>query len=1372
MKITYRVLLLMALMCFGISTIKAVKTEDEFLSFKQITPDEGLSHIQATALLQDSKGYMWLGTNYGLDRYDGFEIQTFISKTSDSLSISSSRIDCLLEDSRGNLWIGTKDGGINRMINEEFVSYSKDAVTQQYKLLSNNISAIFEDSDSMLWVGAWRGGLNLFNYQTNQFENFKAFKKQVSVTSIFELSHRFLLVGTRTQGLLVFDKEKRSFTPFVIQFEHFQTQISNILDIELFNGEIWVASDNGLFYCDIANYQQSGQLHFTHYDLPVKSTTNRVNSIVAYDDNLWCGTAHGLVCVAYNSEDDSYAHHFYRSQPNDENSLIGNYVNEVYVDRSGVLWVATSAGISYCNLYSLPISNRSYRQLNNNLINCIFEDSYGQMWIGLQNGNLFKYMVDKDKLVPYINKPGESGALQTRGSIDDIAEDGFGNIWIASWGGGLNRLNLKAEQLGNARFTQFTRTSKKGPTENLITAVEFHNGKLYVGSYRNGLDVFVFNQQGVLIDVKNYSRKGSDRHQLVSNTINSLYNDTIEGCLWISTPDGLSKLKPSDPNKFYNYTSEKKKNRLSHNFVWEVCRTSSTELFVGTIEDGLNKLVFDEDYEQVDLKVYRLEEGLPSNSIQSILFDKKNQNLWIGGKGIARFNIETEKVKTYDITDGISGNFFRVGGASTSKRGNLFFGSNKGLNLIKPSDNGTNPFTPGVQISALSLFGKVVKVGERKDGRIILEKAIEETSQIELKHFQNNISLEFIALHYANAQKNKYEFMLEGFDEDWMSTPADRRFATYSNLSHGNYTFKVRVANSDGIWNESPAELQISILRPWWLTWWAYLLYALAISAVWYIIILALAQRQKILKDLEFEKLKTEKNEELTMMKIRFFTNISHELRTPLTLIVDPLESILKMNNLEENVKYYLQTMHRNSERLLRLFNQLLDFRKVETGNLKLKAKQVNVVSYIKTVASSFNYAAKTNKIDFAINSNVDRLDTWIDKDFVEKILYNLLSNSFKHTSEGGVITVDLHALESKNKYQIKVTDSGVGIDESEHQLVFESFYQSDHNEKRGTGIGLALVKRLVELHHGTITLSSKINEGTSFTITLPLGDAFLKDGEKDIDEFEKLGAIAEDEETKVHKSDKPVIIVAEDNPDMADYLKRELSEEYAIHSAFDGKQAYDMVGKLKPDLILSDVLMPKMDGFELCEKLKNKAAFSQIPIILISAKATDQDKLEGTERGADAYIFKPFKLDYLHTKIKKLIEDRKKMKQFFAAHKEADDFERDPEREDFLQQAEKVVMANIETEDFDSQEFAKAMNMTYSTLYNKLKEYADCSVSGYMRMIRLKEAARLIANTSMTITQVVYQVGFNDAKYFRENFKKFFGVSPSVYLKNYRKGK
>ena len=395
----------------------------------------------------------------------------------------------------------------------------------------------------------------------------------------------------------------------------------------------------------------------------------------------------------------------------------------------------------------------------------------------------------------------------------------------------------------------------------------------------------------------------------------------------------------------------------------------------------------------------------------------------------------------------------------------------------------------------------------------------------------------------------------------------------------------------------------------------------------------------------------------------------------------------------------------------------------------------------------------------------------WFDKDCIEKIIYNLLSNAFKHTEPGGRIDVEIEANKVKCCYRIIVSDSGHGIEASEQEQVFESFYQSDHNQKHGTGIGLTLVKRLVELHYGKIELTSKIQEGTSFIITLPIGDSFMKEEEREKDDFEPMLPLENDEKSgEMKKNKKPVLVIAEDNKEMVEYLKRELSEVYNIHVAHNGEEAYDKVKQINPDLVLSDILMPKMNGLELCEKLKGKTAYSQIPVILLTAKSSDQDKLEGIEKGADAYIVKPFKLDFLHAKIKNLIEDRQKMKQFFASHKEVEDFEIDPEREHFLKQAEKVVYDNLHIEDFDSQEFAKKMNLTYSTLYNKLKQYADCSVSGYVRMIRLKEAAKLIANSSMNITEILYEVGFNDAKYFRENFKKFFGVSPSVYLKNYRK--
>lgn len=1355
---------------FFSSVINAQHFNDNFLNFRHITTDDGLSHFQVIDITQDQNGYIWFGTNYGLNKYDGLSIQTFTNKSSDSLSISSSRITSIKETSDGVLWIGTKDGGLNKFmdVTNTFVSFKETNIQPNKRLGSNNVATIYEDSAHNLWVGARHGGLNLFSKKTNSFQTFRYHNNLISVTAIEEVNFRFLLVGTQNKGLLLFDKESKSFVPFTISFDVNKNLVNNISSIKIVKNTIWIASNNGLYSAPLNEFSKDGQLVFKEFTF-IKENVNIVNGLYFYNNALWCATEVGLFRIAIDNNNQIISHQLFESKTNDKNSLSNDYVNTVFVDKSGVLWAGTNLGVNSCNLYGPAISNRTSDFLSSTLINSILEDSNGHVWLGLQNGNLCKYNKSSDTIIEYINQPGKAGKLQTSGSIDDIAEDKFGNLWIASWGGGINILNLDKEGLGSPFFKQLKKENKNGPSENIITSIECFQGEIYVGTYRSGMDRFIFSDNGSIKEVVRYD-KIIKSNKFTANTINHIYNDTIGNCLWVSTPEGLSKgVKAKEDFVFTDFKSENKKNRISHNFVWEVIRTSKEHLWIGTIEDGLNKITFDpKTNRQLSLDVYRKEDGLPTNSIQSISFDKENKRLWLGGEGVTLFDIDSASFKTYNLTDGINGSYFRVGSAEISKSGHFYFGSNGGLNIIKPLKNTINPFPPKVKITNISLFGKKIGVGQKINDKVILNGIIDDVDRIEFDHDSNNISFDFIALHYANPSKNKYKYKLDGIDENWISS-SSRHYANYSNLAPGDYVFEVKAANSDGIWNENPERLKISILKPWWLEWWAFLIYLILFFGILYFLFFLFMQRQKMSQDLAMERIKFEKNEEVNMLKIRFFTNISHELRTPLTLISGPLESIIKTKEINENTKYYLNLIQLNTDRLLRLFNQLLDFRKLETKNLKLHLKQKDILPYIKIIASSFNYNAKSNNIAYAINTDLERLVVWYDRDVIEKILYNLLSNAFKFTSEYGKIDLDIKAFPSENVYKIIVSDSGTGIGEDEFELVFESFYQSEHHKKRGTGIGLALVKSLVEMHYGTIELSSEVNKGTSFIITLPMGEYFMKEEEKDVDDFEHID-LDKMQLEKINEVHKPSIVVVEDHKDMGVYLKKELSDEYEIHLCSDGVEAYKVIEKINPDVVLSDVLMPNMNGVELCEKLKGKASLSHIPFILISAKTSDEDRLEGIESGADAYIKKPFKLDYLHAKIKNLIEDRKKVKQFFAANKEGEDMYQDPNKNAFLKEAEEVVLSNLDNEKFDSQTFAEKMNITYSSLYNKLKTYANCTVSAYIRLIKLKEAAKLMANSEHNISEIIYKVGFNDAKYFRENFKKYFGVSPSVYIKNYRK--
>ncbi len=1373
---TRRKLIQLVLFLFVIAPATVFSSELELLShslnFRHITPKDGLSHNMVNSVLQDKQGYIWFGTSYGLERFDGLSFDYFTNVNTDSLTISSSRISKLFEDNHGTMWIGTWDGGLNRLergadnANSRAISFSNF----NCEGIGNSINHIYQDRDSTLWVATADRGVSCYNHKSRSFQHFPIHNNTLSITSICEFGDRYMLIGTRNGGLLFFDKEKGETTEFPLQFKDTSEKVLNIHDIKIFDGKIYLASDSGLHYCSIVEYQRSRQFNFERLSIDTQHNISSFYSIYQHSGALWCGTNKGLVVIFCDDATDTHSYRVFQSDPQKFNTINGNIINDIIIDRMGVLWVATDLGVSYCNLYAPNITNHYNKLLNNDLISCIFEDSYKQLWLGMQSGSLFKFSPQDDNWVEYTPGDGTNGTFISMGSIDDITEDRFGTLWISSWGEGLNRLDLHAERKGRVYFEHYgVDNGSKSPSEGVVTSVEYFNGRLYVGTFHRGLDIFDFDNNGNIIKAEN-CRKGdneSDEVTIVSNRINNIYSDMIEDCLWISTPDGLSKMKEGVEQRFTNFTMDGDENRISHNFVWEVVRTSAEELWVGTIEDGLNCLKFDPvSFQQVDLEVFRKEQGLASNSIQSILYDDLGGNLWIGANVVSMFNIESGLVRNIDQASGLIGNYFRVGAATKTSNNRLVFGSNQGVNIITPTQTTINPYPPTVHIHSLLVYGEPYPIASynTEDSK---------SREVKLKHNENSLSFEFVALHYANPTKNHYEYMLEGVDKDWSRSVSDRRSATYSNLAHGRYAFKVRASNSDDVWKESVETLYIVIRSPWWLTWWAYLLYFSILIGLIYTIVAVLNNRRKILSKLELEKHKAKENEELNMLKLRFFTNISHELRTPLTLIVDPLESILKVEGLDPNLRYYMLTMHRNAERLLRLFNQLLDFRKVETGNMQLHTRAADVVSYIKAVSSSFNSLACSKQIEMSIDSDFTTLIAWIDRDFIEKILYNLLSNSFKHTQEGGKIRVSIKESNSPICYTIKVSDTGRGIEKSKHHLVFERYYQSHSADKRGTGIGLALVKRLVESHYGSIELQSDGTQGTTFIVTLPLGNEFMRDDERDSDDFEEIDFEEFNIKNKMQEQagDKQgVIVIAEDDKELAEYLGKELSKEYIVHTAVDGVEAFDMVTRVKPDLLLTDVLMPNMDGLTLCKKLKHKSAYRAIPVIMLTAKATESDKLEGTECGADAYIYKPFKLEYLHSKIKNLISERKKMRQFYASNKDESQPESNPERDEFLRRAESIVFENLNQVEFSSEEFAKQMNLSYSTLYNKLKEYVNCSVSEYVRLVRLKEAARLIANSSMNISQICYVVGFNDLKYFRENFKKLYGVTPSIYLKTYRK--
>ncbi len=1327
------ILLLLSLLVpsWATSVADVLLADDQYLSFKHITTDDNLLHMQVRTIGQDQNSNIWIGTRYGLNKYDGYSVETYVNNLSDANSLSSAIINQVLVDSSNRLWVGTHDGGLNRYLfdKDQFVHYP------DFK----QVYTLYQDADHNIWVAAEASGLAMYDASSDSFRSYALSNSEISIRSICELDARRLLLGTRQDGLFIFDKLTKKFSSNSIVLNGVDSKRVEILDIALFAQRVFLATNQGMWCAPLDDLCTTTDVSFVpcfDHVLPIS-----LNKASVYDDTMWVATKEGLFRIKYDEQTCRFSYSQYRHSDNDLNSLSNNVVNDVFVDRNNMLWVATSTGVSYCDLYALQVENVMAHPLLNTVVNVVLENSYDDLWIGLQNGKLCRYD-PKEKKITVQNR-------SFKGSIDCIIEDQWQNIWVGNWQDGLTRFSLDDEGRFPRSIGRYhTQSALRLPSNN-ATSLALYKDKLYVGTYGNGIAVIDFDDNGSVKSIKSLKVK------LLSNVINNIYTDTIEHCLWISTPNGLNKLVDE---QVFSYTAED--GYLSHNFVWEVLRTSPTHLWVGTIYDGLNLLTYNPKTRHPSaLTTFRKTNGLQSNSIQSIEYDSLNNVLWVGANGMSKLDIATGDVLNYNANDGFNGSFYRVSASSQLSNGDLCFGSNQGVSIIKNEVLEKNRYAPTVEISALYLHSKEVRVTESD----LLDRPIDQLSELRLDYSNNYIGFNIKVLHFTNPQNNKYKYMLEGVDKTWVESDSHQQHINYTSLSHGTYRLRILAANRDGVWSTHEKQLTIRILPPWWLTWYAYLSYVILFLLVVYLSYRSVIRRKELKQQSELEKVRLEKQEELTMMKIRFFTNISHELRTPLTLIIDPLESMLSGDNPKNN-NYYLNIMHQNAERLMTLFNQLLDFRKIETANMKLHTEPYDVVSFFKTIAESFTYSVRQKDISYAYSANFDKYETWIDKDCVEKILFNLLSNSLKNT-RSGYIETELEILPAQKQFRIIVSDSGVGISEKEQAKIFEDFYQSVHSQKRGTGIGLFLVQNLVSMHYGTIDLTSKEGEGTSFIVTLPLGDDFMKIDERVVVE----STLTVDQDTPEQSEEKKTIFIAEDNAELREYLINELKATYNIYYAEDGLQAYDMIQKCKPNLVITDIMMPGMNGLDLAKKLKGHARTSFIPIIMLTAKASDFDHLEGIKHGGDVYLTKPFKLSILKGHIKSLIHHANSLKLFYSAQKSADDLEVDIEQNSFVDQATKVVQGLMDNEMLDSQLFATHMSMAYSTLYNKLKKYTGYSVTGFIRMVRVKEAARLIANTTLSVNEIIFRVGFNDPKYFRECFKRDYGITPSEYMKKYR---
>ncbi|MDN5213550.1 two-component regulator propeller domain-containing protein [Fulvivirgaceae bacterium BMA12] len=1375
------------------------------INFKRISP--GLSNSTITRVYQDRYGYLWIGTRNGLNRYDGVSNKVYENTFNDTTSLSDNYVLSIYEDKQNNLWVGTNFGGLNLLSRDHdtFTRYKAD--NRPGDISDNAISSIIEDSEGNLWVGTKNKGLNLF---LGRDKGFKHFRNDVNnsrslshenISRLFEDLDGNLWVGTEGGGLNLFDKVSGEFIRFVHDVDDETSIGSNFVTTihQSSKDKIWVGTrGNGvnLLYKDTQGDYRFER--FAHRENAENSISHNTVLSLCEDvkGKLWIGTENGGL-NRYDPITGAFDHYYY--DPNNQNSISNNSIWSIYEDNSDMLWVGTyNQGLNIVDVYShrfkhYGINIFDQASINNGNVTSIYEDDDHNLWIGTDGGGLNFYDAKTNKFTYYRYDPNNSNSIGSDAVIG-IFEDSKNNLWVGTYNGGLSLFDRKTRSFKRYKHDESDPSSID--SDNIYSILEDRKGRLWVSTYRNSIDLYD-------PDTDSFRHLKFDSEEVV-NTVNlnamKIFEDS-EGYIWICTETGIAKLQIDDDLKVkfvkYEY-DEKDAYGLSNNLVNTIFEDRNKNLWIGT-GSGLN--LFDRPSET--FKTFRMEDGLPSNVIFGILEDDHG-NLWISTSlGISKFNIQKKTFRNYDKLDGLQSNEFLRGSCFKNDDGEFYFGGINGFNVFHPDKVKDNPFIPPVYITGLSIDNVEVTPESEKSP---LKGYIADTREITLNHDQSTFSLNFTALSYSQASKNKFAYKLDGYDRNWQEV-VNIRSAHYNKIPPGDYTFWVKGSNNDGLWNEKITSMKITILPPLWKTWWAYCIYVLMAAAFAYMLHKNIINRERLKSNLELERANRAHSENLYRSKIQFFTNLSHELRTPLTLIIGPLEKLISMHEGSKFLREQLYIINQNSHRLLRLVTQLLDFRKAESGNLKLKVAQGNIIKFIREIILSFQGYAAQKQIELKFSSSQDDVQVYFDRDQMEKVIFNLLSNALKYTSEQGHIRIDIHQIKKdklndhpdspsqKNSYfqhgyvEIAVRDDGKGIAEEHWEDIFERFYSIDNHEKHedlGTGIGLSLAKTLVELHHGSIDVESKLGEFSCFRIRLPLGrpglnyDNFLKGfrDSEDIYNYQKT-----DEELHVTNGDlvqhpsavdfqnedeQPILLIIEDNNDVRKYITSVFEADYKLYEAKDGLEGFELAQSVVPDLIISDVMMPKMDGITLCHKLKSEFKTSHIPIILLTARTSLIFKMEGLETGADDYITKPFNASLIKVRARNLITSRKILRKHFLNRDgmkvEPSNVSYTSKDELFLNDAIKIVEKNMSDANFTVEYLGRELGMSRMQLYRKLKSLTGFSANEFIRLLRLKRAAQLLNHNQMTISEITYEVGFTDLQYFRSCFKRQYGVNPSEY--------
>jgi signal transduction histidine kinase/ligand-binding sensor domain-containing protein/DNA-binding response OmpR family regulator len=1332
------------------------------VAFTHLNINDGLSQNAVFAITQDRKGFMWFGTKDGLNRYDGYHFEVFQHDPFDSTSISSSFVTALYEDSKGRIWVGTEKEGVCYY---DYKTERFHRIPLRSSIAGNSgireVCSITEDRKGAVWIGTKGDGIfqvvlgngdakhTTFKQYLHDPANNQSLCHNV-VSYIYAEDENTLWLSTHA-GLCKLELAAGIFTHFLIKTKNPRapaSEFENSLGAIAYASErhLWIGAQGGLIYFT----KSTGDfVYYPHKFDVFRYGWGAVKSIVKDREGaLWLPTA--AMLMKFDTKTHSYR--YFTNDPSDPESIAHNAASSAFADQMGNIWIGTNGfGISRIDpkanrFHTLKHTNKPGSRISGFSIRSILEESKDVVWISGEL--LYRWDRKNNAITSYetsSNRPDDFGNT----GVWSMIKASDNTMWFAT-----NQGLFYYDPVSSRAVLIKNGTSGNLPQRSVYAVYEDKRKAIWVMT-ENYICRLKDIKKGIF-ECYRYNKKPSFG-ELVRPV---MYQDE-DDIFWLGTNEGFLRFNPTDGSFTEYMVDPTNPHSIVNHHIKSICpdpKNPKTHLWIGT-SGGLS--YFSKKYGR--FINYTEKNGLPNNVVYAVLPDGEG-NLWLStNKGLSKFNPESRKFRNFDVRDGLQSNEFNTGAYFRSKDGELYFGGIIGLNYFYPDQIRDTSGPPPMVLTSIEANAEKISHTTHPE---LIDGAIHDIKRLRLSYRNKVLVFHFRALDYSAPEKNQYAYKLENYNSDWIYAGLNNS-ATYTNLPPGTYTFRVKGANSDGVWNEEGTSLMLTITPPWWATWWAYFGYSLILigSVLW--IRKYEMNRLKLKNQLAIGQIETRSLKELDKMKNQFFTNISHEFRTPLTLITGQLESVLS-DKTDEKILARLNVANRNAEKLLNLINQIMDLSKIDAHRMPLHREEGDWVGFLKNAFFSFESLARNKGITLEFHTACDKVPMAFDKEKMETMLSNLISNAVKFTpSQGKIILRVLQPYDKK--VQITLEDTGVGISAVDLPHIFERFYQADHADalpQMGSGVGLSLVEEIVKLHGGTIQVKSEPGKGTLFTITLPVEIAFGQAEKQNGMSLFPQNPETENIDSELRGSKKELILLVEDNDEVRHFIQSLLQNAYQVLAAGDAIKGFELAKSHIPDLIITDVMMPGNSGYDFSKQLREEEKTCHIPIIMLTAKGDFEDKIAGLELGIDDYITKPFKSRELLLRAKNLIEQRKQMRMRFSRATRISPSEVTAVSIDqlFLEKVIKVIENQMHQETFAVEHVADALCMSVSQLNKKLNALIGQPGGQLIRSLRLQKAADLIVKNAGSISEICYQVGYSDQAYFSRAFKKYFGCAPTAY--------